>query len=54
MTKPERTAKVSALEAIKIILETRPDITSFQDQIEMIHAFTKDVLEGKFDMSELN
>tara|TARA_Y100001963_G_C6517696_1_gene325125 strand:+ start:410 stop:574 length:165 start_codon:yes stop_codon:yes gene_type:complete len=54
MKEEERIAKVSALEAIKIILESRPDITRFQDQIEMIHAFTKDVLEGKLDMSELN
>ena len=52
MPKKERTSQVTALEEIKLILKTRPDITSFQEQIEFIHQFTKDVLEGNFDLDE--
>ena len=53
MNKQERTAKVSALRAIELLLENAPpEIQSFQDQIEMIHAFTQDILDGKLDSAE--
>lgn len=52
--KPERTAKVTALEAVTFLLEDDPlaDKRSFQYQIELINAFTNDILNGKLDLSE--
>ena len=50
--KQKRTAKVSALDAIKLVLDNAPHIQEFEDQIRMIHAFTQDILDGKLDSEE--
>ena len=54
MTKPKREAEVTALKAIEILLERAPHVQEFEDQIKMIHAFTQDVLDGKFDIDEVD
>tara|TARA_B100000029_G_scaffold201971_3_gene200222 strand:- start:1686 stop:1862 length:177 start_codon:yes stop_codon:yes gene_type:complete len=48
----KRIAKVSALEAIKLVLDNAPHVQDFEDQIRMINAFTQDILDGKLDSAE--
>ncbi len=45
----KRTAKITALDAIKTLLDNAPKDRGFKEEVRMIHAFTQDILDGKFD-----
>jgi len=46
------TRKITAIDAIKTLLDNAPKDRGFKEEVRMIHAFTQDILDGKFDSAE--